>query len=485
MKKQALLPTGIEQQFEIYETFFSTTDYRGIITAGNSILTRTSGYSLDELIGSPHNLIRHPSMPRCVFAMLWENAKDRQPFAGYVINQAKNGNHYWVFALIEPQAEEIISIRIKPSCGLLSTIQSLYPQLLQAEDDALANGESIPQAIQRSKALLAEAVQKLGFQDYEAFSHYSINAEIRHRDSVVKKQGRTLFPTSIPSTSDQVTQEAYYRAKKAYQNLGSVFTELDNFTRLAKEIKDGRDAVRDIADEFRLNALNANIAATPLGGKGATIETITRFLHSHAGEFSDNTSSLADQAAVTTSSIQRCVARLASARIQMETLINYLCESSYSGDSRLLAGMLSVAVSENLIHAERRIHSILKSLSELGRKQEALQRAITAFNVAQTSGLMECSRLPEAKHLTSMFSDLRQRIEDANTELADSERILDKLKSLAAAAPPKIKMVIASLRTISGREPKLPLGIQPFSNAEHSMLTFEPPARNAHPSVLR
>src|SRR4051812_39423368 len=93
-------PGSTEQPFEVDELFFSATDRKGIITSGNSVFVRVSGYGRDELVGRAHNLVRHPDMPRAVFQVLWDYLEAGRPIAAYVKNLAKNGNPYWVVATV-------------------------------------------------------------------------------------------------------------------------------------------------------------------------------------------------------------------------------------------------------------------------------------------------------------------------------------------------------------------------------------------------
>ncbi|RMF51706.1 MAG: PAS domain S-box protein, partial [Bacteroidetes bacterium] len=80
----------------------SETDTRGVITYANSKFCEVSGYSLEELIGKPHNIIRHPDMPKDVFKELWDTIKAGKIWQGEVKNRRKDGSHYWVLATVGP-----------------------------------------------------------------------------------------------------------------------------------------------------------------------------------------------------------------------------------------------------------------------------------------------------------------------------------------------------------------------------------------------
>lgn len=84
----------------------STTDLRGVITYANEQFAAVAGYTVDELIGRNHNIVRHPDMPKAAFADLWRNIKNRQPWRGAVKNRCKDGRYYWVDAFVTPVYEE-------------------------------------------------------------------------------------------------------------------------------------------------------------------------------------------------------------------------------------------------------------------------------------------------------------------------------------------------------------------------------------------
>lgn len=81
---------------------YSQTDLKGIIKEANEAFASLSGYSVDEMIGKPHNMVRHPSMPKEAFADMWRSNKAGRPWQGIVKNRRKDGGYYWVLATISP-----------------------------------------------------------------------------------------------------------------------------------------------------------------------------------------------------------------------------------------------------------------------------------------------------------------------------------------------------------------------------------------------
>lgn len=80
----------------------SETDEKGIINFANDDFCKYAGYGVEELIGKPHNIVRHSDMPRAAFKDLWDTIKSGKKWRGFVKNRAKDGRCYWVFATVYP-----------------------------------------------------------------------------------------------------------------------------------------------------------------------------------------------------------------------------------------------------------------------------------------------------------------------------------------------------------------------------------------------
>jgi aerotaxis receptor len=112
----------------------TTTDSRGVITYCNDEFVDISGFSREELVGQPHNVIRHPDMPSAVFQGMWEYLKAGKPWMGVVKNRTKSGDHYWVSAYVTPILENgkmigFESVRVSPTREQVARAEKLYPKL--------------------------------------------------------------------------------------------------------------------------------------------------------------------------------------------------------------------------------------------------------------------------------------------------------------------------------------------------------------------
>ena len=123
--------TGVEHQLPEGAFIVSMTNVKGIITFANDEFVRISGFSREELLGQPHNLVRHPDMPAAAFADLWSTVQAGRPWQGFVKNRCKNGDFYWVDTNVTPIRERgaitgYVSIRSKPSRGQVREAERIY-----------------------------------------------------------------------------------------------------------------------------------------------------------------------------------------------------------------------------------------------------------------------------------------------------------------------------------------------------------------------
>lgn len=131
---QRFTKLGKEVEVSPQETLISMTDTKGQITFANETFHRIAGYEIGDLEGKPHNIIRHPDMPKTAFADLWSIVQQKKMWEGYVMNTTKSGGFYWVKALIFPRLEDgeikgYISVRTKPAPSDIKRAIEIYRRL--------------------------------------------------------------------------------------------------------------------------------------------------------------------------------------------------------------------------------------------------------------------------------------------------------------------------------------------------------------------
>jgi len=136
---QIPIPNNKEHNVSADAFLVSKTDIHGKITYCNEPFMKIVGASEQELLGKPHNIIRHPDMPRIVFKLLWDKVKNKEEIFAYVKNLSFDGGYYWVYANVtastDPSGKIIgyYSVRRKANPKALEIIQPLYAKLLELE----------------------------------------------------------------------------------------------------------------------------------------------------------------------------------------------------------------------------------------------------------------------------------------------------------------------------------------------------------------
>jgi len=132
--RENLPVTQLEYDYPASDILVSTTDLQGRITHCNRAFETTSGFGYEELIGQPHNMVRHPDMPPEAYADMWGTIGRGRPWTGIVKNRRKNGDHYWVQANVTPIMEghrpkAYMSVRFKPTHEQVKEAEALYARI--------------------------------------------------------------------------------------------------------------------------------------------------------------------------------------------------------------------------------------------------------------------------------------------------------------------------------------------------------------------
>lgn len=170
MSKFLIRPTGRERSFAEDEIIVTKTDLKGRITYANDVFLRVSRFASRDVIGQPHNLIRHPGMPRAIFKLLWDTLQAKQEIFAYVVNLASDGDHYWVFAHVTPSFDAqgnvtgYHSSRRKPDPAQVDRIKPLYMQLCKEEQAPSNRKDGMMSAYDQLFSLLRS--QGIGYDQF-------------------------------------------------------------------------------------------------------------------------------------------------------------------------------------------------------------------------------------------------------------------------------------------------------------------------------
>ncbi len=179
MKSTALEHGSGEYVLTDTDLIISKTDPQGKLTYANRDFMRICGYTELQLLGKPHNLIRHPDMPRGAFRLMWKELQQGHEFFALVKNGTAFGGFYWVFANITPdynndgKLKGYYSVRRRPPRSALAAITPIYARMREIEQ---RGGKA-----EAPDASLAWLQQELGDRSYESFI-LELNAEVFERE---------------------------------------------------------------------------------------------------------------------------------------------------------------------------------------------------------------------------------------------------------------------------------------------------------------
>lgn len=385
-----------DQPFDLKELFYSRTDKRGVILAGNSVFQKISGFEWPELIGSPHKIVRNFDTPRSVFRIMWDRMKRDEPVVAYVRNKTKDGRGYWVIATIMPLEDGYISVRLKPTSDFFEKIKPIYAELSKAErTDGIT--------VEDSEARLMAHIQGLGFADYQSFSMYALGQEFRHRSL-------NLNPRM-----------------KGY------FADIDRIRAAIQDIFDyQRDLLTQIAT-LRGLPTNMRIIASRLEPSGGPLTAMSDIYSATSislfGEINDFASGSANIVKTGLQSFENAnIAKLAS-MFQAEI------ENSSAQDKLADVGF-DAAAEIDIIHALRMqldaqekaaMQAAQRSSAALNSASYDLRRSMLGLDTIRVMGLVESGRLGAEG---SRIAATMEQIGESHDRII---RLLQKIKDSAAA----------------------------------------------------
>ena len=427
-------PVDRERPFGIEELFFSTTDRKGIILTGNRVFARVAGYERAQLAGKPHNIIRHPDMPRAAFRLLWSYLEAGKPIAAYVKNMAADGAYYWVLATVVPDGEGgYLSVRMKPSTPYFEAVKGVYAELLEVEREAEAAGATRKEAIERGCARLGEILAGLGFEDYDAFMHVAVSAEMRAREQRVAALGGGRGGAAgrigghAAGDGDEATRELRSILESCdtlRQFLDARFARLDEYVELNEKLAGKSSFVLELADDIRLASLNAIVASARLAEGGAALGVVADIMrarsHETAGLIRDLTGEIGGAVHV----LRDLGFSIALAHLQTEMtmiFLDELLEAGHEVEEATIGGIEALAGC-----MQRSVDGVLEALSHLADRLSAvsahvvaLRESLKVLNALQTSGRIEASRLGDATTFHQLFVTVRNQIGAASKQMDD------------------------------------------------------------------
>lgn len=384
------------------EYFFSRTDDRGIIRAGNDVFQRISGYDWDQLIGAPHKVVRHDDMPKGLFQILWTGIKKRLPVVAYVKNRCADGRYYWVLAFVTPVEDGYLSVRIKPQSEYFRLIQTEYADLREREK---ADGLSAEDSAEALRARLAD----LGFVSYPDFAAKIAGVELTLLDQALGKKPDVLI-----------------------ENLGQIHGALSDVRTLCQEVAASCEEVDLLPTNLEIQSARLGAAAAPIGIIARDCNDRTRDLLAQMLEFVDTTNKA-------TRCVNAALVRAAVARVQSD-MVDIFAEQDSDTSDHDHGDELRILSGRNKTNAEEmamRLHDIRDCLSICTSAVERIDRDVSGLNVTRTMCTIESEQFARNSAtikgilaLLEMFqTDVPKKLKEISRHFKAINRNLDRIET--------------------------------------------------------
>ena len=428
----------VERPLRDDELFFSTTDAKGIITAGNDVFERASGYPLDVLVGANHNILRHSDMPRAVFSLLWDTIGRGDTIAAYVKNRTADGAFYWVLATVVPVPGGYLSVRLRPTTELFTAATSIYAELRALERSV--EGDDVRQrkpSIAASAARLGEMLPAAGFEDYGAFMRHALPAEVAARAARLPDEHRRRLATVPPDAPAGVPEilDAYATLSEF---LGSLVGDLARYAALGRTLGEHSQYLREMGDDVRLYAVNAQIGASRLGEHGAALDAVARLLTEQSQATSPLVASVAERAGAAVHDLDEMAFELSISAIQAEMVAVFAHQIAGSPELAATHAPSMLALADAVSRGSERTFasfgSVAERLTEVFSYVTQVGAGISRLARLSLNGRVELASVPDAGSISTLFSDVERQVSDARARLGEFATIDQAARDLQSVA---------------------------------------------------
>jgi aerotaxis receptor len=368
-----------EVRFGFDELFFSCTDERGIITGGNDVFQRVSGFEWDALLGASHKDVRHPDMPKGVFHILWSHIQKDEPAGAYILNQCENGKTYWVFAVISPVEGGYLSIRLKPSSELFDKTRELYATALEKEREGLSAEDSAE--------FILESLKADGFDDHGSFSAFAIGQEIVARDAALSRSSSKLT-SALKAMSSQLLELSDEQEK----------------------LFDFFEAIRGIPSNMRIVASRLEPAGGPISAISQNYRLMSDEVQGHLDGFRSEKGSKRTVSSLVSAQVDKALFLAAMAELLKE--LQTQCDQPQSETRVLNDGVLESENREKLLRgyameSGTAIKEASTKVLGLARASKDLRQLVTGLDSIRVLCRVEAGRLgADSVSLTPVIDQL-------------------------------------------------------------------------------
>lgn len=382
---------------------------KGHITHINNEFVRISGFSREELLGQPHNIIRHPDMPRAAFEEMWQRLKAGEPWLGAVKNRCKNGDHYWVRAYAIPITDkngELVELqsvrtRLEPDAKARDIIDDTLAERIftGGNDDAAsielamtARGAELDAVVKRMDDLVRDLkadMKTTASRSNEASS--AVREQADATDTIASaSEEMSTSSSEVSSNASQMLEQVRLAhdgvangqsiTRETRNSMGALSRELaeaanrvGELTEASKGVNDALNTIGEITEQTNLLALNASIEAARAGeaGRGFAVvadevrslalrtRSTTEQINETLGRFREVVSSATDSMGRCDTYARKTEEDASNSEATLNELVTYIERISQACDS-------TSAAAEHQHQAASEISRRIVSINDLG-----------------------------------------------------------------------------------------------------------------------
>ncbi len=456
----------------------TTTNPKGIITHANDDFVEISGFSREELIGRPHNIVRHPDMPPAAFADLWATIKRKQSWMGIVKNRCKNGDYYWVNAYVTPivrngEIVEIQSIRRKAMPEDIRRAEHLYgqlnagrtPRFLKRKGMAFRNKLFITFALLVGGTLAVPAVAGVLSPSLAALSLLPallvapafFFREVRPICRIIDKANaifdnplaRYVFTGRNDETGTLMLAMRYLEAETA-GIVGRISETADNISEQAEQMKTALDRNRQIIDRQHAETEQVATAITQMSASiqevanntALSAESATRADQEvgHSREVVNRTMDAIQNLAGDIEQASQVIAQLSNDSERISSVVNVISEIAEQTNLLALNAAIEAArageqgrgfavVADEVRTLANRTHDSTREIQEMIEQlQSGSRRAVDVMDQSQKQAEQSVAAGQEAVESLNAIADAVSTINEMSAQIAAA---LDEQKDVA------------------------------------------------------